>query len=981
MSAPITRAVWDSKLRYAQEQAQRATKAELARNYSEAFELYVRAGQLFVWLLGNCPTATTNNDASITTSPGSASACLPGPNTEPIVAGSLSDSLSGASATQTRERLKQMATKVMARAEKIKAVRKDLRRIDRDALSQEEQSTILVSSSLINGLRYPIWNGSASSLPSATGSNFFQDAQPQLSPVQLRKGASFKRASEVPNVDDRGWSSKLKGSDIVQDIVTDCSFVAALEAAAEHDRIFGGQLATSALYPKDASGCVQPSPSGQYHIKLHINGAPRTVSIDDHLPYYPTSTSTDAAASKPPGEGEHRLMCATSRNGQAIWPALLEKAYLQVMGGYDFAGSNSSIDLYALTGWLPEHIFMRHAGFQREKTWTRLLAAWNAGKCMATAGTGTGRSSAETDQGVASTITLESGLVSSHNYAILDVRECGSCRFVKLMNPWRTAASIRPAIAVAPEEEQRIYESKNSLEDRLGRLLNEEGEQEIALGLTFIVTWDDFCSHFDSLFLNWDPSLFDNNVTVHSSWHVSPSIQSTGASSLDSRHPDPHFKLSVTMPSGAQSSSSTNFAAGDPSAEIWLLLTRHITNTRSNQYEATGLLEKPSLAEYIAVHAFEDDQAASESGQLASPSAPGLYKAKHKGAYVDGTHCLVRLKPSEHSGKQQKQQRRSFTIVVSRRSEGSAPVSKDVNYTLSVFSRYPMELSELRTRMPYCETIQGAWTARTAGGNATLASFMCNPQYALVVPPAGAGGLQLQVMLECADRRMAVQVLLAYPGAGTGRVTHLTEGDVVLSSGMYHHGLALCSTSSSSGGGGIVLKAGTYTLIASTFEAGMHGDFALRIEATSPVSVRPIPQEGAGMFHRRLAAEWKRAVNACGSPANKGYFGNPSWRFSLDRPAEVVARLKVDSVRSGDSVRPYVNLALFSEDAGGVGSGGMREVASSGSYTDLICGAAIERVKLHAGTYRLVASTYKPEVEAEFSVELYTAVKVDVVVV
>ena len=66
--------------------------------------------------------------------------------------------------------------------------------------------------------------------------------------------------------------------------------------------------------------------------------------IDDRLPF---------------SRGQ-RLLHVVDRNCAAlIWPALLEKAYLKVRGGYDFPGSNPGTDLWVMTGWLPEQILLK----------------------------------------------------------------------------------------------------------------------------------------------------------------------------------------------------------------------------------------------------------------------------------------------------------------------------------------------------------------------------------------------------------------------------------------------------------------------------------------------------------------------------------------------------------------------------------------------------------------------------------------------
>lgn len=50
---PMSKQAWKDKLSLAQETTNRATRQELARDYSSAYETYVRAGDLYLWLVKN----------------------------------------------------------------------------------------------------------------------------------------------------------------------------------------------------------------------------------------------------------------------------------------------------------------------------------------------------------------------------------------------------------------------------------------------------------------------------------------------------------------------------------------------------------------------------------------------------------------------------------------------------------------------------------------------------------------------------------------------------------------------------------------------------------------------------------------------------------------------------------------------------------------------------------------------------------------
>lgn len=266
--------------------------------------------------------------------------------------------------------------------------------------------------------------------------------------------------------------TQVRGGNICQGHASNCSFVAALEVAAEHDARWNTRYAHSALHPrKDGIPC--PSVSGVYSARFFLDGTWRRITLDDRLPH----------------DRQGTLQSATTYPQPVLWPALLEKAFLLAhRSGYDFKGSDGAADLYLLTGWIPQTIPLTRAGFQREKTWDSLYTQWKAGGCMLSAGMG--RTVCASD--------VLPDLVALHCYAMIDLREVDGDRLVTLVNPWKAAL-----------DEPRI---PAKLECR----------------------WVDVCLRMATVGVNWDPAQFPYTDAHHAVWSQDAATDATQSTPSDS---------------------------------------------------------------------------------------------------------------------------------------------------------------------------------------------------------------------------------------------------------------------------------------------------------------------------------------------------------------------------------------------------------------------------------------------------------------
>ncbi|XP_073189384.1 calpain-7 isoform X2 [Lepidochelys kempii] len=598
-----------------------------------------------------------------------------------------------------------------------------------------------------------------------------------LSPKQKAMFSKWVRPDDLTNNPTMIYT--VSSFSIKQTIVSDCSFVASLAISAAYERRYNKKLITSIIYPQNKKGEPEYNPCGKYMVKLHINGVPRKVIIDDQLPV----------------DHSGELLCSYSNNRSELWVSLIEKAYMKVMGGYDFPGSNSNIDLHALTGWIPERIAMHsdNQAFNKDSSF-RMLYQRNAEHQHDGKGSQLGQSIKTskhctpdtkphiffsrfvtsrfhkgdvlitTATGVMSEEEGEKwGLVPTHAYAVLDIREYKGLRFLQLKNPW---SHLR----------WKGRYSENDVKNwtpGLQKYLNFDPRtaQKIDNGI-FWIAWEDLCQYYDVIYLSWNPSLFKESTCIHSTWDAKQGPVKDAYSLAN----NPQYRLEVQCPQGG--------------AAVWVLLSRHIT-------------DKDDFArnrEFITMVVYKTD-----GKKVYYPTDPAPYI---DGIRINSPHYLTKIaltSPGSHT----------FTLVVSQYEKQNT-----IHYTLRVYSVCKFTFTKIPTPYTISRRVNGQWKGHSAGGCGNFRdSYKNNPIYQFQLEKTGPLLIELR-----GPRQYSV---------GFELVTVSTVGDPgpsgfqKKSSGDYRCGFCYMEVEN--------VPAGVYNIIPSTFLPQQEGPFFLDFNSATPL--------------------------------------------------------------------------------------------------------------------------------------------------
>lgn len=724
---------------------------------------------------------------------------------------------------------------------------------------------------------------------------------------------------------------------ICQGLVGDCSFLSALSTLADYERRFKEPVLSSIIHPKDVDAKARDAQQrpvyneyGQYGCRLFFNGTARKVIVDDKVPV----------------RRDGKLLCAHSARPRELWVTLLEKSFVKLMGSsYDMQGSNPGTDIFHLTGWVPETIPLngdsdaaqgssavageaisaggRRAGW--DEVFAEAADGYHTGRCVVCVGTSELADAVPNGEarrlGHIEGVSVSTGLVSRHAYPVLDCRQVGRHRLLRLKNPWgrvRWRGRFSPGDAAWAEVlSGPILAGAGSGPANKGEAPGgaQPAEEAAVDDGRFWIEWDDVVRHFSHLYLCWAPrALGLHQVEVHSRWDPEPHFSRSALpddTHLTAFNPQFLLRLNEPLP-----------GTRGPTASIWVLLSRHVR------------VRSEIAAKYVAAHLYKGHS------RLCCPDAP-----LEQGIYSNGECALVKLHSDAAPGEQE------FIITVSQHAHKSM-----FNFTLQVYTSSPATLTPLPPLVPEAfafGAVDGRWTPESAGGcSNNIWRFFQNPQWRFEVPEGGID--TLFIFLECpAEHSVNVRFF-------TGTTAQPETLRAARSSGAYRQGCCYLHLTD--------VAAGPYVAVVSTFRPALCGTYRLAWHSPRSIKLRPQPHPFAAPSEPLLEAVIKKVVRG------------REVRFRLQSllQAPTLVSVRVQSACKEEGHRPALGLFCGSDVAADGVGGPFEQLAPcellktsyADSYYASSGGVVILVAELVPGTpYEL--QVFVPQKEREDEADLY----------
>ncbi|KAL9655918.1 hypothetical protein ABK040_007539 [Willaertia magna] len=600
-------------------------------------------------------------------------------------------------------------------------------------------------------------------------------------------------------------------------VVTDCSFVASLCVAALYEKKYNTKLITNSIFPQDPkTGKPIYNPYGKYSVRLYFNGVARKVVVDDLLPI----------------DAEGNLLCSYSTCESELWVSIMEKAYMKLNGGYLFPGSNSGIDLHALTGWIPEEVKItrntssssssplpvtgssNNSNFDKELLWRRMYDGFQLGKCLITISTG------KLDK----SIEEQLGLYGNHAYAILDVREVKvtnnnnttnnnngstSPMTMQMMMGNTSTTTIKRLLKVKNPWTKKRWKGPYSPNDQVSwtpQLKKELNYDTLYTGDydngVFWMNYESLLKYFQTVHMSWNPDLFPHTEVIHACWdHRLPHTPLDGTDHF-TMSGNPQYRLKL---SGKGS--------------VWIMLTKHVTS-----------LEERDM-EFVTFHVYKGSNSASENASCKQGTDRVFYNSNaliHQGRYSNDPHYRICLNTddnelksplSANSAQQQgnnifsKKRSNSISGGLDNSSSNSGggnsgeetttfkivlsqhDAIRTIRYSLHCYSTVPCTLELIPYYYKYMKSVRDQWTSTTCGGSCNqISTYRLNPQY-LVYCNVNLFSEKTNLRFSCSTKQPLDVNIMVF--CNQGQPIHLpTKELMITTSGNYRRSFCVCKLTS-----------------------------------------------------------------------------------------------------------------------------------------------------------------------------------------